>query len=95
MRKWKKDDYFLYTRHMLYVILYSNSKEVGRMEWFTGSERESLILLSWAFKHPFLYTLIRCFNPTLYIVIIIAGMKLMGAMNRRKKSETRYYSSGR
>jgi hypothetical protein len=51
--------------------------------------------LSWAFQHPFLYTLIRCFNPTLYIVIIIAGMKLMGTMNRRKKSEARYHSSGR
>jgi hypothetical protein len=65
------------------------------MNWFAGSERESLILLSWAFKHPFLYTLIRVMNPSLYIVIIIAGMKLMGTMNRRKKSEARYYSSGR
>jgi hypothetical protein len=62
------------------------------MNWFTGSERESLILLSWAFKHPYLYTLIRCCNPTLYIVIIIAGMKLMGTM-RRKRNETRYYST--
>jgi hypothetical protein len=85
MQKFKKDDYFLYTGHMLYVILYSNSKEVGRMNWFTGSERESLILLSWAFKHPFLYTFIRVMNPSLYIVIIIAGLKVMGSMRRTKR----------
>jgi hypothetical protein len=53
------------------------------MNWFTGSERESLILLSWAFKHPFLYTFIRCMNPSLYIIIIIAGLKLMGTLRRR------------
>ena len=79
--------------YMLYSI--QIARKGGQMNWFTGSERESLILLSWAFKHPFLYTLIRCFNPSLYIVIIIASIKVMNTVHRRKKSEARYYSSGR
>ena len=59
------------------------------MNWFTGSERESLILLSWAFKHPYLYTFIRCANPSLYIVIILAGMRLITI--RRNTREKGHY----
>jgi hypothetical protein len=59
------------------------------MEWFTGSERESLILLSWAFKHPYLYFGIRvATNPNLFIVIILAALKIM--LTRRNRYEKGY-----
>jgi hypothetical protein len=48
------------------------------MNWFSHSDKAELLLLSWAYQHPYLYTFIQIMNPTLYIVIIVAGFKVMG-----------------
>jgi hypothetical protein len=50
------------------------------MNWFSHSDKAELLLLSWAYQHPYLYTFIQVMNPTLYIVIIVAGFKVLGLM---------------
>jgi hypothetical protein len=55
------------------------------MDFFSHSDRTEWLLLSWAFKHPYLYALIKTFNPALYIVIVLAGFKLMGFKNRTRR----------
>lgn len=51
-----------------------------------GTSRDvQLLLLSWADKHPYLFTLIEVTSPTLYIVLIIAGFNMVNGVFRGRK----------
>jgi hypothetical protein len=49
------------------------------------SDKAELLLLSWAYKHPYLYTFIETFNPTLFVLITAATVLNMVINIYRKK----------
>jgi hypothetical protein len=52
---------------------------------FGGNRDVQLLLLAWADKHPYLFTLIEVTSPTLYIVLIIAGFNMVNGVFRGRK----------
>jgi ABC-type lipoprotein release transport system permease subunit len=51
-----------------------------------GHDRDTQILLmSWAEKHPYLFTLIEVTTPSLYVIIIVAGFNVINGMLRVKR----------
>jgi hypothetical protein len=46
------------------------------------SDYHEILTMKWATAHPYLHTLIEVANPTLYVVIIFAGLKVIGSMKR-------------
>jgi hypothetical protein len=50
-----------------------------------GTKETQILLLSWADKHPYLFTLIEVTSPTLYIVLIIAGFNMVNGVFRRER----------
>lgn len=53
------------------------------MNLFNHSERTEVLLLMWANKHPYLFTLIEITSPTLFVILIIAGFNMVNGVFRR------------
>jgi hypothetical protein len=51
---------------------------------FSHNDKVELLMLSWADKHPYLFTLIEITSPTLYIILIIAGFNMVNGVFRRR-----------
>jgi ascorbate-specific PTS system EIIC-type component UlaA len=45
-----------------------------------ASDYHEILRMAWATKHPYLFTLIETFNPAIYVVIIIAGVKVLSVV---------------
>jgi ABC-type lipoprotein release transport system permease subunit len=52
---------------------------------FTHDRDTMIIFLSWAEKHPYLFTLIEITSPTLYIILAVAGFNVINGMMRPKR----------
>jgi hypothetical protein len=48
-------------------------------------DRAALLFLSWADKHPYLFTLIEITGPSFYIIIAIAGFNMINWILRRPR----------
>lgn len=49
------------------------------------SEQVSLMLMTWAENHPYLFTLIQITSPTLFVVLIIAGFNVVNGVFRERR----------
>jgi hypothetical protein len=49
------------------------------------SDYHEILRMAWATKHPYLFTLIEIANPTLFIILIIAGFNMVNGIFRRKQ----------
>lgn len=49
------------------------------------SDYHEILRMKWATTHPYLFTLIEISNPTLVIILIIAGFNMVNGIFRRKQ----------
>lgn len=57
---------------------------MGNLLNVLGHDRDTQILLmSWAEKHPYLFTLIEVTTPGFYIILAVAGFKMLNGLVRR------------
>lgn len=52
---------------------------------FSHDRDTQLLFLSWADKHPYLFTLIEVTTPSLYIVLIVAGFNVVNGILRYRR----------
>lgn len=55
------------------------------MNVFSHDRDTQLLLLSWAEKHPYLFTLIEVTTPSFYIILAVAGFNMVNGLLRARR----------
>jgi ABC-type lipoprotein release transport system permease subunit len=60
------------------------------MSVFSHDKTVEILLMSWADKHPYLFTIIQITSPTLYIILAVAGFNMVNGLVRSGRKWQRH-----